>query len=307
MGVRVQNEEGAMNRLYGGIEAGGTWFVCAVGTGPDNLSEIRFRTTTPMETIKKAIDFFIEQSKREPLAAIGIGSFGPVDINPASPTYGHIIVTPKPGWTNIDFAGIVKQALNIPICLDTDVNLAALAEHRWGAAQKLDTFIYLTVGTGIGGGGMVNGQLMHGLIHPEMGHIRVPHDWKRDPFPGSCPFHEDCLEGLAASPALERRWGQPPETLPPDHQAWQLEGHYLALGLANFICTLSPQRIMLGGGVMEQPQLLPMVRKMVQQLLNGYIPAPEVLTKIDEYIVPPSLGKQAGVLGAIALASQLHK
>jgi len=297
-----------MGKLYGGIEAGGTSFVCAVGTGPnDLLAETRFRTTTPVETIKKAIDFFQEQSKREILTAIGIGSFGPIDINPASPKYGNIIVTPKPGWANTDIAGMIQRSLEIPIYLDTDVNLAALAEHLWGAARKLDTFVYITVGTGIGGGGMVNGRLMHGLLHPEMGHIRVPHDWRRDPFPGSCPFHEDCLEGLAAAPALERRWGQPPETLASDHQAWQLEGHYLALGLANFICTLSPQRIILGGGVMGQPQLLPMIRKMVQQILNEYVPAPQVLTGIDEYIVPPSFGKQTGVLGAIALASQLYK
>jgi fructokinase len=297
-----------MGKLYGGIEAGGTWFVCAVGTGPDNLSaETRFRTTTPVETIKRAIDFFQEQSKREKITAIGIGSFGPIDINPASPKYGHIIVTPKPGWANTDFAGMIQRALEIPVYLDTDVNLAALAEHLWGTAQGLDTFIYITVGTGIGGGGMVNGQLMHGLIHPEMGHIRVPHDWSSDPFPGICPFHEDCLEGLASAPALERRWGQPPETLPSDHQAWQLEVHYLALGLANIICTLSPQRIIIGGGVMEQPQLLPLIRKMVQQILNGYVPAPQVLIGMDEYIVSPSLGKQTGVLGAIALASQLYK
>lgn len=297
-----------MGKLYGGIEAGGTWFVCAVGTGPDDLSaETRFRTTTPLATIKKAINFFHEQAKRETLTAIGIGSFGPVNINPTSPRYGHIIVTPKPGWGNTDFAGMVQRALEIPVFLNTDVNLAALAEHRWGVAQELDTFIYITVGTGIGGGGMVNGQLMRGLIHPEMGHIRVPHDWNRDPFPGCCPFHEDCLEGLAAAPALEQRWGQPPETLPADHQAWQLEGHYLALGLTNFICTLSPQRIILSGGVMKQSQLLPMVRKMVQQLLNEYVPAPEILTDIDRYIVPPNLGKRTGVLGAIALASESYQ
>ena len=190
----------------------------------------------------------------------------------------------------------------MPVGFDTDVNVAALGEYRWGAAQGLDSFIYLTVGTGIGGGGMVNGRLIHGLIHPEMGHIRVPHDWQSDPYAGCCPFHGDCLEGLAAGPALEQRWGQPPETLPADHPAWALEAHYLALGLVNFICTLSPQRIVMGGGVMEQPQLLPLVRQEVQELLNGYLQVPEILQAIDEYIVLPGLGKRAGVLGAIALA-----
>jgi fructokinase len=185
--------------------------------------------------------------------------------------------------------------------------LAALAEQKWGSAQNLDTFIYITVGTGIGGGVIANGKLLHGIIHPEMGHIRVPHDWKRDPFPGICPFHDDCLEGLAAAPALERRWGQPPETLPSDHQCWQLESHYLALGLASYICVLAPQKIIMGGGVMQQPQLLPMVRKMVQKVLNGYVPAPEIMENIDDYIVAPGLDKRSGVLGAIALAAQPRK
>jgi fructokinase len=297
-----------MDKVYGSIEAGGTWFVCATGNGPDDLSdEVRFHTTSPMETINHAIEFFKKQSKQNTLTAVGIGSFGPVDINRTSPTYGHILATPKPGWGNTDFVGIVQKALKVPVFVDTDVNLAALAEYRWGAAQDKDTFIYITVGTGIGGGGMVNGKLIHGLHHPEMGHIRVPHDWNRDPFPGSCPFHEDCLEGLAASPALQKRWKQSPEKLPPDHQAWLLEADYLALGLTNYICTLSPQRIILGGGVMGQSQLFPLIRKRVQTLLNGYIIAPEIIKDIDNYIIPPNLGKQAGVLGGIALASQFNK
>ncbi|MBN1643739.1 MAG: ROK family protein [Dehalococcoidales bacterium] len=297
-----------MDKLYGGIEAGGTWFVCAVGTGPDNLSvETKFHTTTPTDTINNAIDFFREQAKKYPLTAIGIGAFGTVDMNQASPTHGHILATPKTGWANTDFAGMVRKALDVPTYIDTDVNLAALAEHRWGLAQGLDTFIYMTVGTGIGGGGMVNGKLIHGLIHPEMGHIRVPHDWNRDPFPGTCPFHEDCLEGLASAKALEHRWGQLPETLPPDHQAWLLEADYLALGLSDLICTLSPQRILMGGGVMGQAQLFPLIRERVQHILNGYINVTEILKEIDKYIVPPALGNRAGVLGAIALASQSGK
>ncbi len=295
-----------MSTLYGGIEAGGSKFVCAVASSLGDIqAETQFPTTTPAETISRAITFFKKQQEREPIAAIGIASFGPVDLNPASASFGHITTTPKPGWTHTDFVGTIQRALGIPASLDTDVNMSALGEHRWGAARGLDSFIYLTVGTGIGGGGLVNGRLMHGLIHPEMGHIRIPHDWKTDPYPGFCPYHGDCLEGLAAAPALELRWGQSPETLPADHPAWSLEAHYLAIGLANFICTLSPQRIIIGGGIMEQPQLIPLVRENVQQLLNNYVQSPSILEDIDNYIVLPSLGKRSGVLGAIALAYQL--
>ena len=287
--------------IYGGIEAGGTKFVCAVGTGPDELqAETQFPTTRPDETIGRAVDFFKAQPIE--LAAIGIAAFGPVDLDPASPTYGHITTTPKSGWTQADLAGRISRALGVPVGFDTDVNGAALGEHRWGAARGLDTFLYLTIGTGIGGGGMVGGTLMHGLIHPEMGHMRLPHDWDADPFPGICPYHGDCLEGMAAGPAIQARWGQPAQTLPDDHPAWPLQARYLALALANLICTLSPQRIILGGGVMNVPQLFPLVRREVQDLLNGYVQAPEILDQIDCYIVPPGLASRAGVLGALALA-----
>ncbi|RME74331.1 MAG: ROK family protein [Chloroflexi bacterium] len=291
--------------LIGGIEAGGTKFVCAVGTGPDDLrAETRFPTTTPEETIGRAIAFFEEQARHQPLAAVGIASFGPVDPDPASPTFGYITSTPKPGWTNTDFAAAVGRALGVPVGFDTDVNGAALGEARWGAGQGLDNFIYLTIGTGIGGGGLVNGQLLHGLVHPEMGHILLP-PHPDDPHPeGFCPFHGHCLEGMASGPALEKRWQARGETLPPDHPAWELEAHYLALGLVNFICTLSPQRIIMGGGVMDQPHLFPLVRRKVQTLLNGYIQSPAILSGIDRYIVPPGLGSRAGVLGAIALGAQ---
>lgn len=289
--------------LFGGIEAGGTKFVCTVGTGPDDLqAENRFATTTPTETIGQAIAFF---EAHQPLAAIGIASFGPIDPDPASSKYGYITTTPKEGWADTDFAGTISRALKLPVGFDTDVNVAALGEHRWGAAQGLDTFIYLTVGTGLGGGGLVNGRFMHGLIHPEMGHIRLPRH-PDDSFGGVCPYHGDCLEGMTTGPALAERWGQPAETLPPDHPAWEIEAHYLAYGLVNFICTLSPQRIIMGGGVMEQRHLFPMIRQKTQQLLNGYIAAPVILEKIESYIVPPGLGNKAGVLGAIALAQDIH-
>ncbi len=286
--------------LVGGIEAGGTKFVCAVGTGPEDIrAEARLPTTTPEETIGKAVAFFREW---EGITAVGIASFGPLDPDPQSPTYGHITSTPKPGWANVDLGGMVRRALGVPIIFDTDVNGAALGEWRWGAAQGLDTFIYLTIGTGIGGGGLVNGQLLHGLVHPEMGHIPLPRDWAQDPYPGRCPYHGDCLEGLAAGPAIAERWGTPAPELPPEHPAWELEAHYLALALRSFICTLSPQRIILGGGVMAQRQLFPLVWRKTEEYLNGYIQSPAILQRMDEYIVPPGLGSRAGVLGALALA-----
>jgi fructokinase len=291
--------------LWGGIEAGGTKTVCAVGTGPDDLrAEVRFPTTTPGETIQRAVHFFREQAQEQPLVAIGIASFGPLDLDPQSPRFGCITSTPKPGWAYTDLAGSVRRGLDAPVGLDTDVNAAALGEYQWGAARGLDDFVYLTVGTGIGGGAMVNGRLVHGLSHPEMGHIRIPHERDRDPFDGACPYHGDCLEGLAAGPALEARWGKPGATLAEDHPAWPLEAEYLALGLVNLICTLLPQRFIMGGGIMQQPRLLPLVRRRVQQLLHGYLQAPQILDQIDEYIVPPGLGNRAGVLGAIALAQR---
>lgn len=287
--------------VYGGIEAGGTKFVCAVGTGPNEiLAETEFRTTSPEGAIDRVIAFFEEQP--DLIGAIGIGSFGPVDPDPGSPTFGTITSTPKPGWQNVDILGRVEAALGVPAAFDTDVNAAALGEHRWGAARGLDTFVYITVGTGIGGGAMVEGNLLHGVMHPEMGHLRIPHDPGRDPFEGTCPFHGDCLEGLASGPAIEARWGERGESLPEDHPAWPLEAHYLALGLVSIICILSPQRIILGGGVMERSFLFPMIRPKVQELLNGYIQVPAITEEIEETIVPPALGGRAGVLGAMALA-----
>ncbi len=294
------------NKLYGAIEAGGTKFICALGTGPEAIRQlVHFPTTTPKETIARAVDFFISNLKTgEKLASIGVASFGPVDPNPHSQTFGFITATPKPGWSNFNVVGAIAKAIPAAIYFDTDVNGAALGEWRWGAAQGLDTFIYLTIGTGLGGGGMSNGKLMHGLVHPEMGHIPMPHDWNLDPFPGACPFHGDCWEGMAAGPALEKRWGARAENFPPDHPAWELEAHYLAVGLVSLICSLSPQRIILGGGVMQQTHLFPPVREKVVKYLNGYVQSPLILEKIDEYIVPPALGSRAGVLGALALAMQ---
>ena len=292
--------------MFGGIEGGGTKFICAVGTSPDDIRrEIRIPTTIPEETLGGVITFF-KQAEADfgRLSALGVACFGPLDPTPDSASYGHILPTPKPGWTNADIVGTLRSAFDIPIGFDTDVNGAALGEWTWGAAQGLDTFIYLTVGTGIGGGLMANGKLMHGLLHPEMGHIRIPHDKQRDPFEGACPFHGDCFEGLASGPALEKRWGQKAETLPLDHPAWKLEAHYIALALANYITTLSPQRIVIGGGVGGREDLLPLIRKNVQDILNGYVQSAAIMNDIDQYIIPPGLGGRSGMLGAIALAKE---
>jgi fructokinase len=270
-------------------------------------ARIEFPTTSPQETVSQVITFFEEQARRESLKAVGIASFGPIDVNPASPHWGHITSTPKPGWQNVDLAGPIGRALELPVAFDTDVNVAALGEREWGAAQGLNTFVYITVGTGIGGGGMVEGRLMHGALHPEMGHLRIPHDRQTDPFPGACPFHGDCLEGLAAGPAIEARWGSKGQYLPLDHQAWELEAHYLALGVTNLICAISPQRIILGGGVMRQANILPLIRRKTLELLNDYIRVEAITECIDEYLVRPRLGDNAGVLGAIALASGIGR
>jgi len=269
-------------------------------------AEARFPTTTPAETIGRALAFFREQEARYgPVGAIGIAAFGPLDPHPNSPYFGTITSTPKPGWANADVVGPFRSALGVPVGFDTDVNIAGLGEWRWGAAQGLENFIYLTIGTGVGGGGMINGKLLHGLVHPEFGHIALPHDWAADPYKGFCPYHGDCLEGMAAGPAIGQRWGRPAFELPPEHPAWELEAHYLALALRTFICTLSPERIILGGGVMEQPQLFPLVRRKTQAYLNGYVQSPVILEDIDSYIVPPALGNRAGVLGAFAQAQML--
>ena len=295
-----------IEQLFGGIEGGGTKFVCVVGTSPDDIrAETRFPTTDPQATIQKALDFFrYQMEERGTLVAVGVASFGPVDLKPRSPTYGHITTTPKPGWANVDILGQISRGLGVKTAFELDVNAAAFAEWRWGAGQGLDSLVYLTVGTGIGGGAVVGGRVVHGLVHPEMGHLLIPHDRTADPFPGSCPYHGDCLEGLATGLALEQRWGRRAEELPPDHPAWELEAGYLATGLVNLILALSPERIILGGGVMGQSQLFPMIRERVQQLLAGYVGSPALLGQIDNYIVPPLLGDRAGVLGAIAMAAE---
>lgn len=289
--------------MLGGIEAGGTKFVCGIGRGPDDLRTAQFPTSSPEVTLASVTAFFREQAGAD-LDSVGIGSFGPVDLDRTSPSFGHITSTPKPGWANFDLVGAIQAGLGVPVEFDTDVNAALLGEARWGAAQGLSDAVYITIGTGIGGGAMVHGQVVHGLVHPEMGHLRIPHDLARDPYPGSCPYHGDCLEGLACGPAMQARWGAPAAVLAADHPAWALEAHYLALGLVNLAVTLSPRRFLLGGGVMQQPHLFGLVRQEFGDLLNRYVQHPEVIERLEEYIQPPRLGGRAGVLGTLVLAEQ---
>jgi fructokinase len=292
-----------MTKLYGSLEGGGTKFVCAVASGPQEIvEEVRFSTTTPDETLEQAIAFF----QKHAIAALGLACFGPLDLDPASPSYGSITATPKPGWAGTELVKRFRQALNIPVVFDTDVNAAAFGEYTWLLENRgLDSLVYITIGTGVGAGVILNGQIVHGLTHPEAGHFHLPHDRNADPYPGNCPFHGDCFEGLTCGPAIAARWGQPGESLPDDHPAWNLEASYIAHALAAIICLLSPRRIVLGGGVMERNLLFPLIRRRVREVINGYIASPVIAGTMETYIVPPGLGKRSGILGALALARQM--
>jgi len=297
-----------MGSLYGGIEAGGTKFVCVVGSSPQEiLAEIRFPTTNPRHTLGYTLDFFRPYASRGKLAAVGIGAFGPLDLNSNSPTYGFITTTPKPGWSQVDLLGEISRGLHVPVLLDTDVNTAAIGEYFWiEKNNSLDTLVYMTVGTGVGVGVIANKQPLHGLVHPEAGHLFIPHCKEEDPFEGVCPYHRDCLEGLTSGPAIAQRWGVRAENLPSDHPGWKLEARYLALGVCNLIYTFSPQRIVLGGGVLQHPGLIDLVRQQVIELLNGYVQSDWLSSRIEEYITCPGLGNRSGVLGAVAMAMSLE-
>jgi len=287
-----------MKLIYGGVEAGGTKVVCAVGTGPGALgARVEIPTTTPDETIERVIDFFRSQPL-DSVHAIGIASFGPLDLSPVSPTFGFITSTPKAGWQSTDIAGRLRTALNKPVGIDTDVNAAALAEGKFGAARGLQDFVYFTIGTGIGAGIVANGRIVHGRSHPECGHVRIPREPVDAAFAGVCPYHGDCLEGLASGAALQSRVGELAQTLAADHPVWKLEARYLALAVVNTFYTLAPERIILGGGVMQQSGLFPAIREEARKLFNGYAG----VEQLDEFIVPPKLGNDAGILGAILLA-----
>jgi fructokinase len=285
---------------FGGVEAGGTKWVLAVGSSPGDLDDVTtIPTTSPRETLERVGQFFDRHSE---VTAVGIGSFGPIDLREGSPRYGTITTTPKPGWSNTNVGGFLRSRLDVPVVVDTDVNAAALAEGRWGAARDVDSFCYITVGTGIGGGVVVHGEPLHGLLHPEIGHMRIPHDVARDPFGGACPYHGDCFEGLASGEALRVRFGRDPGGVR-DEEAWDLEAEYIALGLVNVVSTLSPQRIIVGGGVMNETTLLPRVRRRLADLAAGYFDAAELSAPgIDSFVVTPALGDCSGVCGALELA-----
>ena len=297
-----------LETLYGGVEAGGTKFVCCVASGPQNIiEEIRFSTTTPQETLRKTVHFFLPYVRDGRIRSIGVGCFGPLDLSPDSPTYGFITATPKPGWSNTDVRGTLQRELNVPVAIDSDVNAAAIGEAMWGASRGADPSLYLTIGTGIGGGYLKDGKPLIGLVNLEMGHIRIPHSRELDPFEGNCPFHGDCFEGLASGPAIEKRLGVNGALVPESDSFWNIEADYIASALMNYILTLSPKRIILGGGVMQREFLFPKVRSRVCELLNGYVSSKVILENIDQYIVPPGLGNQSGSMGAIALAMQVEE
>jgi fructokinase len=288
--------------LSGGIEAGGAKFICAVAATPHTIqASTSIPTTTPTETLERVIAFFQPYA----LCSLGLATFGPIDLNQGSPTYGHILSTPKIAWQGCPIVGILRTALGVPVAVDTDVNAAALAEFMYGAGQGCDPLVYLTVGTGIGGGAVIRGRPLHGLMHPEMGHMllaRAPGDTR----PSSCPFHEDCLEGLASGQAISVRFGAP-DMLPPQHEVWGLEAGYLGQALATITTILSPQRIIIGGGVMHQKHLLPRIRQACAQVLRGYLPRLKSHSGFDAYIVAPALGDQAGVIGALYLAETIRR
>jgi fructokinase len=287
--------------ILGAIEAGGTKFVCGIGNENGEIIEkISYPTTTPEETLQLVTDYF----KDKQIEALGVGSFGPIDLNTESSTYGFITSTPKKHWKNVNLLGELKKHIDVPMAFDTDVNAAALGELEWGAAKGLDSCIYMTVGTGIGVGAVTEGKLIHGMLHPEMGHILVKRH-ENDTYKGNCPFHGDCLEGMASGPAIENRWGQKGVVLSANPQVWELEAYYLAQALVNYILVLSPKKLILGGGVMQQKQLFPIIIENVVNLLNGYIQHENLLVCIDDYIVPPELGDNAGLCGALALAKRL--
>jgi fructokinase len=289
-----------MPELYGGVETGGTWCVCALGTSPEEIVALeQFPTTSPPETLARIVEFF---RQRPPPAAIGVGSFGPVDVDPDSPSWGQVTTTPKPGWQHTPVATVISEQLGVPVSFDTDVAAAAIGEHHWGAGVGAESLCYLTVGTGIGAGLLLGGRPWHGLVHPEVGHLRIPHDRDRDPFAGICPAHGDCWEGLASGKSIGARWQAEPRELPDEHPAWALEAEYVALGILSIVAVACPHRIVVGGGVMERPALLAMVRARLRGLLAGYLDAPLLGQEIDDYLVTPALGDRAGVLGAIALA-----
>lgn len=287
--------------ILGALEAGGTKMVCAIGDENGNLTDrISFPTETPEITMPKMISFFNKHNIR----ALGIGTFGPADLNPDSPTYGCITTTPKLAWANYNIRGAFADSLQIPVGFDTDVNAAVLGEATFGCLKNIRNGIYITIGTGIGAGILTEGKLLHGMLHPEGGHILLERH-ANDTYTGCCPYHKSCFEGLASGPALEGRYGKKASELANLPEVWELEADYIAKALVNYILILAPERIVLGGGVMHQEQLFPLIRKRTAELLNGYLQTSQ-LKAMDTYIVPPSLNDNQGVLGCLTLAKEAH-
>lgn len=290
-------------KYYGALEAGGTKMVCAIGDEHGNILErVTIPTRSPAETMPEMIAFFRQKN----IAALGIGCFGPIDLDKASPTYGYITTTPKLSWANYPIVAEFRKALGIPVGFDTDVNAAALGEATWGCTKDVENSIYVTIGTGVGVGVIANGKPYHGMIHPEGGHIllqRHPNDPMAD---SVCPYHQNCMEGLAAGPALEKRWGRKGQELADRKEVWELEAWYIGQAVTNYIMLLSPQRIILGGGVMHQPGLLEQVRREVARQVNGYIRG-KGMEDLDNYIVGVSLNDNQGAMGAIRLAMDAYK
>ena len=281
----------------GALEAGGTKMVCAVG---NEKGEIFDRISIPTETPEQTIPAIIKYFRENAIEALGIGCFGPIDLDSASETYGYITSTPKLAWADYNIVGAFGDALGCPIGFDTDVNGSVLGEVTFGQAKGKKCVVYVTIGTGVGAGIYIDGRLLHGMLHPEAGHVLIQ---KRDTdsFAGKCPYHKSCLEGLAAGPAIEARWGKKAALLQDDAQVWDLEAYYIAQALANYILTLSPDMIILGGGVMHQEQLFPLIRGYVKELLNGYIRTKE-LAQPESYIVPACLKDNQGIMGCLELA-----
>lgn len=291
-------------QLYGAIEAGGTKFVCAAARDVDDTAtETRIPTTTPARTLRDVTEFFAAAAAElGRFDAFGIGSFGPVDLNRASPTFGQILATPKPGWSHTDLVTPLAQRFECPVRIDTDVNAAALAEASRGSGDLFGTLVYVTVGTGIGGGAFVNGETLKGLLHPEMGHTRVVRDARDGDFPGICPFHGDCLEGLASGSAIVARYGTTLDRLPEGHEAFAIVGNYLGQLAANAILMLSPQRLVFGGGVMKNAALFRAIRATAASLLGGYASMGTTAESLEQIIAAPNLGDRSGLVGAITLA-----
>jgi len=291
-------------KVYGAVEGGGTKFVCMVGTGPDDvIDQLTVPTAEPTETIGSVIEFLARPRPGVEIASVGVATFGPIDLNPRSPHYGGTIGTTKPGWSYVRIVAPLRRRLGVPIGFDTDVNGAVLGESRWGAAQGLDPVLYLTIGTGIGGGALVNGATIKGLMHPELGHVPIP-TLPGDDFPGVCPYHGRCLEGVACGPALAARAGRPVADISENDPIWDLTATYLAFGLSSYVLTLSPKRIVLGGGVMHQTHLLDRVRRELVRILNGYIQVPALGEGIADYVVPSLLDQKAGLYGALVIAER---